>query len=83
MPFLNDEVKEWIAMELQSLGVEDLAVYALEAGTEGDERRVMVATEVGLLDHRYAPLPPGDADVSVAGPARRRATRRHVPPVGA
>lgn len=56
MPFLNEEVKEWIAMELASLGVEDLAVYALEAGTEGDERRVMVATEVGLLDHRYAPF---------------------------
>ena len=56
MPFLNDEVKEWIALELQSLGVEDLAVYALEAGAEGDERRVMVATEIGLLDHRYAPF---------------------------
>ncbi len=56
MPFLNDEVKEWIGMELESLGVEDLAVYVLEAGTEGDERRVMVATEVGLLDHRYAPF---------------------------
>ncbi|MEO6294872.1 MAG: hypothetical protein ABIP01_02470 [Candidatus Limnocylindria bacterium] len=56
MPFLNDEVKDWIVMELQSLGVDDLAVYALEAGTEGDERRVMVATEVGLLDHRYAPF---------------------------
>ena len=56
MPFLNDEVKEWIALELESLGVEDLAVYALEAGQEGDERRVMVATEVGLLDHRYAPF---------------------------
>jgi len=56
MPFLNEEVKEWIALELQSLGVEDLAVYALEAGSEGDERRVMVATEVGLLDHRYAPF---------------------------
>lgn len=54
MPFLNDEVKEWIALELQSLGVEDLAVYALEAGTEGEERRIIVATEVGLLDHRYA-----------------------------
>jgi hypothetical protein len=56
MPFLNDEVKEWIALELEQLGVEDLAVYALEAGQEGDERRVMVATEVGLLDHRYAPF---------------------------
>jgi hypothetical protein len=56
MPFLNDEVKEWIGMELRSLGVEDLAVYAVEAGAEGDERRVIVATEVGLLDHRYAPF---------------------------
>jgi hypothetical protein len=56
MPFLNEEVKEWIALELESLGVEDLAVYALEAGAEGDERRVMVATEIGLLDHRYAPF---------------------------
>ena len=56
MPFLNEEVKEWIALELESLGVEDLAVYALEAGQEGDERRVMVATEIGLLDHRYAPF---------------------------
>jgi hypothetical protein len=56
MPFLNEEVKEWIALELQNLGIEDLAVYALEAGQEGDERRVMVATEVGLLDHRYAPF---------------------------
>jgi hypothetical protein len=56
MPFLNDEVKEWITLELQNLGVEDLAVYALEAGAEGDERRIIVATEVGLLDHRYAPF---------------------------
>ncbi len=56
MPFLNDEVKEWIALELQSLGVDDLAVYAVEAGQEGDERRVIVATEIGLLDHRYAPF---------------------------
>lgn len=56
MPFLNDEVKEWIALELQNLGVDDLAVYALEAGAEGDERRIIVATEVGLLDHRYAPF---------------------------
>ena len=56
MPFLNDEIKEWIALEIEGLGVEDLAVYALEAGSEGDERRVMVATEIGLLDHRYAPF---------------------------
>jgi hypothetical protein len=56
MPYLNEEVRDWIALELKNLGVEDLAVYALEAGREGDERRVMVATEIGLLDHRYAPF---------------------------
>jgi hypothetical protein len=56
MPYLNEEVRDWIAIELKTLGVEDLAVYALEAGREGDERRVIVATEVGLLDHRYAPF---------------------------
>jgi len=56
MPFLNDEVKEWIGLELGNLGVEDLAVYAVEAGSEGDERRVLVATEVGILDQRYAPF---------------------------
>jgi hypothetical protein len=56
MPYLNEEVRDWIALELRNLGVEDLAVYALEAGREGDERRVLVATEVGLLDHRYAPF---------------------------
>jgi hypothetical protein len=56
MPYLNEEVRDWIALELKNLSVEDLAVYAVEAGREGDERRVMVATEVGLLDHRYAPF---------------------------
>jgi len=56
MPYLNEEVRDWIALELKNLGVEDLAVYALEAGREGDERRVMVASEIGLLDHRYAPF---------------------------
>ena len=55
MPYLNEEVREWIGLELKNLGVEDLAVYAMEAGVDGDERRVIVATEVGLLDHRYAP----------------------------
>jgi hypothetical protein len=56
MPYLNEEVRDWIGIELKSLGVEDLAVYAVEAGREGDERRIVVATEVGLLDHRYAPF---------------------------
>ena len=55
MPYLNEEVREWIGLELKNLGVEDLAVYAMEAGVDGDERRVIVATEVVLLDHRYAP----------------------------
>jgi hypothetical protein len=55
MPYLNEELRQWIGVELSNLGVEDLAVYAIEAGTDGDERRVLVATEVGLIDHRYAP----------------------------
>lgn len=55
MPFLNDELREWIGIELRNLGAEDLAVYAVEIGRDGDERRVLVATEIGLLDHRYAP----------------------------
>lgn len=55
MPYLNEELRQWIGLELSNLGVEDLAVYAVEAGNDGDERRVLVATEVGLLDHRYAP----------------------------
>jgi hypothetical protein len=54
-PYLNEELRQWIVLELENLGVEDLAVYAVEAGTDGDERRVLVATEIGLLDHRYAP----------------------------
>src|SRR5918995_2670 len=73
MPFLNDEVKEWIAMELQSLGVEDLAVYALEAGTEGDERRVMGGAEGGVLDHRNAPV----------GSTTRTSKRPPSPPISA
>jgi hypothetical protein len=56
MPYLNEEVRDWIAEELKTLGAEELAVYALEQGAEADERRVLVATEIGLLDHVYAPF---------------------------
>ena len=54
MPFLNDEVKEWIALELESLGVEDLAVYALEAGTEGDRPAVDTPFRSGDCGRRLA-----------------------------
>ena len=54
-PYLNDELREWVAVHLQSLGVEDLAVYAQAAAGQDEERRVLVATEVGLLDSWYAP----------------------------
>lgn len=55
-PYLNEEVRAWIAQELQTLGADEQAVYATEHGPDGDERRILVATEVGLLDHIYAPF---------------------------
>jgi hypothetical protein len=54
-PYLNDELREWVRAHLESLGVEDMAVYALAASGQDDERRVLVATECGLLDSWYAP----------------------------
>ncbi|HET6744525.1 MAG TPA: hypothetical protein VFH90_01575 [Candidatus Limnocylindria bacterium] len=54
-PYLNDELREWVHVHLQSLGVEDVAIYAIAAMGQDEERRVLVATEVGLLDSWYAP----------------------------
>ena len=54
-PYLNDEVREWVALHLSSLGVEDLAIYAQAAAGQDEERRVLVATSVGLMDSWYAP----------------------------
>lgn len=53
-PYLNDELHEWVRLHLEALGVEDIAVFAV-AGREDDERRILVVTEVGLLDGWYAP----------------------------
>lgn len=55
MPYLNDEVREWAAQQLVTLGVDEIAVYAHEAGTESEQRRLLVATEIGLLDLLYGP----------------------------
>jgi hypothetical protein len=54
-PYLNDELREWVRVHLDSLGTEDVAIYALAASGQDDERRVLVATEIGLLDSWYAP----------------------------
>jgi hypothetical protein len=54
-PYLNDELREWVHVHLQSLGVEDVAVYAIAAAGQDEERRVLVATRVGLMDSWYAP----------------------------
>jgi hypothetical protein len=54
-PYLNDELREWVALHLASLGVEDLAVYAQASAGQDEERRVLAATSVGLLDSWYAP----------------------------
>jgi hypothetical protein len=54
-PYLNDELREWVALHLSTLGVEDLAIYAQAAAGQDEERRVLVVTSVGLLDSWYAP----------------------------
>jgi hypothetical protein len=54
-PYLNDELREWVALHLRALGVQDVAVYGVASPRHDDERRVLVATEAGLLDGWYAP----------------------------
>jgi hypothetical protein len=54
-PYLNDELREWIALHLGALHVEDVAFYAVTQGRDDEARRVLIATEIGLLDGSYAP----------------------------
>ena len=56
MPYLNDELREWIGAQLATLGVDEIALYAVDPQRgQDEERRVLVATEVGLIDGWYAP----------------------------
>jgi hypothetical protein len=54
-PYLNDELREWIGLHLRALHVEDVAIYAVPQGRDDEGRRVLIATEIGLLDGSYAP----------------------------
>jgi hypothetical protein len=54
-PYLSDELTEWIGEHLATLGMEEIAIFAIEQGGEGYGRRVLVATEIGLLDYHYGP----------------------------
>lgn len=54
-PYLNDELREWIALHLNALHVEDVAIYAMPRGRDDEGRRVLIATEVGLIDGMYSP----------------------------
>jgi hypothetical protein len=54
-PYLNEELREWIRQQLEMLAVDEISIFAVEAGAEGDERRILTATEIGLLDMYYAP----------------------------
>jgi len=54
-PYLNDELRGWMRQQLGTLGVEEIAVYAVETRGTDEVRRIMAATEVGLLDETYAP----------------------------
>jgi hypothetical protein len=55
MPYLSDELIGWIGEHLATLGMEEIAIFAIEEGGEGYGRRVLVATEIGLLDYHYGP----------------------------
>jgi len=55
MPFLSEELCGWVREHLATLGLEEIAVYAVEEGGDDDGRRVLVATEVGLIDYHYGP----------------------------
>jgi hypothetical protein len=55
MPFLSEELCGWVREHLATLGIEEIAVYAVEEGGDDDGRRVLVATEIGLIDYRYGP----------------------------
>jgi hypothetical protein len=54
-PYLNEELREWVELHLRAIGVQDIAVYAVASPRHDDERRVLVATDAGLLDGWYAP----------------------------
>ncbi len=54
-PYLNEELREWLGLHLQALGVSDVAIFATATGREEEERRLLVATELGLLDTWYGP----------------------------
>ena len=55
MPFLSEELCGWIREHLATLGLDEIAVYAVEEGGDDDGRRVLVATEIGLIDYHYGP----------------------------
>jgi hypothetical protein len=55
MPFLSDELCSWIREHLVTLEIEEVAVFAVEQGSDDDGRRILVATEIGLIDYRYGP----------------------------
>jgi hypothetical protein len=55
MPYLSDELIAWIGEHLATLGMDEIAIFATEQGGEGYGRRVLVATEIGLLDYHYGP----------------------------
>ena len=64
MPYLSAELCEWIYEQLGTLEAEELASYAVETGRDGEARRLLVATDAGLIDYRYAPR---DADAARYG----------------
>ena len=47
MPYLNDELREWITAQLATLGVEEIAVYGVDPQRGQDEERRILQTRHG------------------------------------
>ena len=59
-----------VQRELGELGAAELAAHAT-LHADGERQRILVATEVGLLDYNYAPESPGSATYELRGTLHR------------
>ena len=64
-----------VARELGELGAVELAAH-VTANHDTDRQRILVATDIGLLDYSYAPSEPGSATYEMRGTLHRWPTVR-------
>ena len=56
--------------ELGELGAIELATY-VSINEDGDRQRILIATDIGLLDYAFAPSSPGSATYDLRGTLHR------------